>query len=468
MGDVTLRFPENTGGNSSFTLEDVDIAWTDGETVAARVSKPSTEAVSTDAALASLTVEGATLSPDFDAAVLVYRAAVDAETVTVTASANDGGAAVTYGPAADADSALVDHQVAVPEGETLVTVTVTAADGNTVRRYRVVVARAAANTAPTGLPAITGTPRVGETLTAGVEDIDDEDGLDDATYAYQWVSNDGDADTDIQGATGASYELSDAEQGDTIKVRVTFTDDADHEETLMSAATVEVAARANRSATGTPSIGGTPRVGETLTAGVEDIDDEDGLDDVAYAYQWVSNEGDADTDIQGATGASYELSDAEQGDTIKVRVTFTDDADHEETLMSAATVEVAARANRSATGTPSIGGTPRVGETLTAGVEDIDDEDGLDDVAYAYQWVSNDGDADTGHPGRDGRELRAERRRAGRYDQGAGHVHGRCGPRGDPHERGHGRSGRAVQPLRHGHPVHRGHAAGGRDAHGRG
>ena len=145
MGDVSLGFPENTGGNSSFSLENVDISWSDGETLAVRVSKPSTEAVSTDATLASLTVEGASLSPAFDAGALLYRAVVDAGvgTVTVSATATDGGAAVAYGPAEDGDAALADHQVAVPdEGETLVEVTVTAADG-TVRRYRMVVARAA-------------------------------------------------------------------------------------------------------------------------------------------------------------------------------------------------------------------------------------------------------------------------------------------------------------------------------------
>ena len=156
VGAVSLGFPDNSGGDSSFSLENVDIAWRDGETLAVRVSKPSTESVSTDAALASLSVEGATLSPAFDAAVLVYRAAVDAgvETATVAATASDAGAAVTYGPAADADEALAHHQVAMPdEGETLVEVTSTAADG-TVRRYRVVLVRApqtaASNAAPDG------------------------------------------------------------------------------------------------------------------------------------------------------------------------------------------------------------------------------------------------------------------------------------------------------------------------------
>ncbi len=198
-----------------------------------------------------------------------------------------------------------------------------------------------ANRPPTGLPLIAGTARVGETLAAGVGDIADEDGLDEVAYAYQWVSNDGDADTDIQGATGASYELTEAEQGDTIKVRVTFTDDAGHTETLTSAATAEVAARPNRRATGAPSIAGTPEVGQTLTASTDGIADEDGLDDAVFAYRWVSNDGDADTDIQGATGASYELTEAEQGDTIKVRVTFTDDGGTEESLESAATDAVA-------------------------------------------------------------------------------------------------------------------------------
>ena len=63
MGAKSVGFPANSGGDSSFTLENVDIAWTDGETLAVRVSKPSAEAVSTDATLASLSVDGATLEP---------------------------------------------------------------------------------------------------------------------------------------------------------------------------------------------------------------------------------------------------------------------------------------------------------------------------------------------------------------------------------------------------------------------
>ena len=45
----------------------------------------------------------------------------------------------------------------------------------------------------------------------------------------------------------------------------------------------------------------------------------------------------SDADIAGATDASYTLADSDEGSAIKVRVTFTDDAGHAETLTSAAT-----------------------------------------------------------------------------------------------------------------------------------
>ena len=241
VGPESLGFPADSGGDSSFSLENVDVSWTDGETLAVRVSKPSAVALSTDATLASLSVDGATLSPAFDAGVLVYRAVADAETQTVTlaAAATDGGASVAYGPGEDADTALADRQVAVPDaGETLVAVTVTAADG-TVRRYRVVVARAAAgaNAAPAGLPAISGTPRVGEELTASAAAITDADGTGNATFAWQWLANDGATEAAVAGATASTYTVAPADAGRTLKVRVTFTDDKGTEEVLTSAAT---------------------------------------------------------------------------------------------------------------------------------------------------------------------------------------------------------------------------------------
>ena len=269
-----------------------------------------------------------------------------------------------------------------------------------------------ANNPATGGPIIGGTARVGETLATDVLGIADEDGLENATFSYQWISNDGTTDADIQGETTytltdangrqATYTLTDANKGKTVKVRVSFTDDADNEETVTSAATATVAARPNRPATGAPIIGGTVRVGETLATDVLGIADEDGLENATFSYQWISNDGTTDADIQGETGATYTLTDANKGKTVKVRVSFTDDADNEETVTSAATATVAARPNRPATGAPIIGGTVRVGETLATDVLGIADEDGLENATFSYQWISNDGTTDADIQGETG------------------------------------------------------------------
>ena len=242
------------------------------------------------------------------------------------------------------------------------------------------------NTAATGQPTISGTPQVEETLTASTSAIVDQDGLTNVSYSYQWITG----GSDIAGASGSSYELTSSEQGQTIQVRVSFTDDRDNAETLTSAATVAVVAKPNTAATGQPTISGTPQVEETLTASTSAIVDQDGLTNVSYSYQWLAG----GLDIAGATGSSYKLTSSEQGQTIQVRVSFTDDRDNAETLTSAATVAVVAAPNREATGQPTISGTPQVGETLTAGTANIADQDGLTGVSYRYQWIAGGTDID--------------------------------------------------------------------------
>ena len=96
------------------------------------------------------------------------------------------------------------------------------------------------NVAPTGVPAISGTLRVGETLTASASDIEDANGMDDVIYAWQWIANDGNSDVEIAGATSSTYTLTSSESGKTIKVRVSFTDGNGNEESVLSAATAAV------------------------------------------------------------------------------------------------------------------------------------------------------------------------------------------------------------------------------------
>ena len=134
-----------------------------------------------------------------------------------------------------------------------------------------------------------------------------------------------------------------ADLGKTIKVKVSFTDDASNPETLTSKATAAVAAAANTPATGAPAITGAAQVGQTLTAGTTAIMDANGLTSVSYTYQWIRVATDnTETNIASATASTYTLVGADLGKTIKVKVSFTDDASNAETLTSAATAAVAA------------------------------------------------------------------------------------------------------------------------------
>ena len=96
----------------------------------------------------------------------------------------------------------------------------------------------------------------------------------------------------------------------------------------------------NTPATGAPTVSGTAQVGQTLTADTSGIADADGLTNVTYSYQWISNDGTTDTDIADATASTYVVASGEVGKTIKFRVTFTDDAGNAESLTSEATEAV--------------------------------------------------------------------------------------------------------------------------------
>ncbi len=266
---------------------------------------------------------------------------------------------------------------------------------------------AAPNTPATGAPAITGTPQVGQTLTAGQGTIADADGLpatfpDD--YTFQWIRVDGSDETNLPSATSQTYMPVAADVGTTLKVKVSFTDNAGHDEARTSVATAAVTAAPNTPATGAPAITGTPQVGQTLTAGQGTIADADGLpatfpDD--YTFQWIRVDGSDETNLPSATSQTYMPVAADVGTTLKVKVSFTDNAGHDEARTSVATAAVTAAPNTPATGAPAITGTPQVGQTLTAGQGTIADADGLpatfpDD--YTFQWIRVDGSDETNLP----------------------------------------------------------------------
>ena len=132
-------------------------------------------------------------------------------------------------------------------------------------------------------------------------------------------------------------------------------------------------------ATGAPVITGAAQVGETLTAGVSGIADPDGLDDAAFAYQWL-----ADSEpVEGSTEASYTLVEEDSGKTITVKVSFTDDADNEESLESEPTATVSA----TAPGAPRrVSVSPRDTGALDVRWEAPDSDGGSPVTGYRVQW----------------------------------------------------------------------------------
>ena len=166
-----------------------------------------------------------------------------------TAPADNGGDAITGYQIEYSDDAGTSWSVLVADTHSTDTMySDTTLSGGDTRHYRVsainsIGTGAASNSPPTGKPAITGTPEVKQTLTADISGIMDADGLPaHDQFSYQWVRNDGTDDSDISGATNATYKLKAADLGKTIKVEVTFTDEGGTEETLTSDATTAVAA----------------------------------------------------------------------------------------------------------------------------------------------------------------------------------------------------------------------------------
>ena len=90
------------------------------------------------------------------------------------------------------------------------------------------------NNVATGSPVITGTARVGETLSVDLSGVSDDDDITTTTYTYLWFANDGADDTAIEDATSSTYTLVADDEGKTITVQVFFTDGLGYQEDLTS------------------------------------------------------------------------------------------------------------------------------------------------------------------------------------------------------------------------------------------
>ena len=225
------------------------------------------------------------------------------------------------------------------------------------------------NDAPTGTITIGGSPVRGQTLTV-TDSIVDLDGRGSTTYV--WLAD----GTPIAGASGGSFVLTTAQLGKVISVIANYTDNFGHAESMTSAPTAVVTAP-NNLPTGTVTIAGTLTQGQTLTAN-NTLADADGLG--AFSYQWLAN----GNPISGATSQTLVLQQAQVGQQVSVRISYTDGLQHQEAVTSAASGAVA-NVNDAPTGSVVIAGSATQGQTLSIN-NTLADLDGLG--TFAYQWFT--------------------------------------------------------------------------------
>ncbi|TNM43293.1 hypothetical protein FHP29_06260 [Nocardioides albidus] len=196
------------------------------------------------------------------------------------------------------------------------------------------------------VPAITGTAKVGTTLTATPGTWSPS-----ATFSYQWLR----AGAPISGATTATYVPVVEDLGKALTVRVTGSRQGYVTTAKTSAATAAVAAGGFTTAP-VPTITGTAKVGTTLTAIPGTWSPS-----AAFAYQWLR----AGVAIQGATTQQYQVTAADAGKALAVRVTGTRTG-YVPTSRTSATTPAAADGAFTDVPVPTITGTTAVGATLTA------------------------------------------------------------------------------------------------------
>ncbi len=216
-------------------------------------------------------------------------------------------------------------------------------------------------------PSITGTPTMGQTLTA----LPGTWSQPDATFAYQWLR----AASEIPGATSSTYQPVEADVGTSLTVRVTATKEGFSTGVATSASTSAVQGVMTP---GTPSISGTAVVGSTLTA----LPGTWVPADAAFGFVWKAD----GSPIAGATSSTYVATAADVGKQLTVTVTGTKASWNSGSATSSPTAAVTpAEVPSVVAGAPTIKGKAQVGKTLTA----LPGTWGPAPVTLTYQWLRN-------------------------------------------------------------------------------
>jgi hypothetical protein len=176
-------------------------------------------------------------------------------------------------------------------------------------------AAVAAPPANSAAPTITGTAKVGETLTAQNGTWSNSP----SSFRYRWQRCDasGGGCVDIAGAVEKTYLVTHAENGRTLRV-IVIASNIEGVASARSAATAVIAPSDAARNTERPSISGVPRVAEQLTA-------EEGTwtnSPTSFVYQWLRCDVDGANceRIQLAQSKNYQVRTSDIGSRLRVRV----------------------------------------------------------------------------------------------------------------------------------------------------
>jgi prepilin-type N-terminal cleavage/methylation domain-containing protein len=201
-------------------------------------------------------------------------------------------------------------------------------------------------------------------------------------YTYQWQrSADTTTWTDISGATGAAYQLTDADYDQSVRVQVTATNSAGA--LTKSSAALGPVTDHLPAVTSAPTIAGATVVTATLTASHGAWSSATAP---TYTYQWQFNDGSGFANLPGETTTTYTTVPADVGHTLRIRVTATNSAGSQTTLSDpTAAITEPVPANTAA---PTVSGVAQEGALLSASTGSWSS---ATTPAYSYQWQSNDG-----------------------------------------------------------------------------
>ena len=269
--------------------------------------------------------------------VLKLRSAAQGGGTTVLRRWQDSTAALSYRAGDEFRS-----RTANAAGEEGVRITVTSATSDEA----VVEVSFATPPVESRAPTISGTPRIGITLTASPGSWTPG-----ASFDYQWLVG----GTEVAGATDRAFVPRTADLGKVVEVRVTGALAGFESVTRTSAATAKVLPLLSLK-TRKPTISGTPRIGVKLT-----VKPGAWTAGTAFSYQWLV----AGKAVKGATASTFVPRSSDKGKRITVRVTGVKPGYRSATATSKSSSKVL-KLRTLKTDTPKISGSAKAGSRLTA------------------------------------------------------------------------------------------------------